>query len=225
MAVDYQAKFLEYKETFKKKWWLLLIEVFVIGVIIVADLVSKEMLFEFLKTQPFMEAGQDNKLISLSYVQNTGAGFGVLEGNVVGLSVITILLVIILFAFLVIALKENEFLRISITFIIAGGIGNVVDRLKLGYVRDFFQFAFWKDFPVFNVADIFVTCGGFMLIIALIIMLVQEAKKSKKLQEEGVVEEQEKSVTNGQDILDVAQPINEFLDNKTESNDSVDENN
>lgn len=47
-------------------------------------------------------------------------------------------------------------------------------------MRDFIQFAFWESFPVFNVADSFVTVGAFMLVVVLIVMLVKEGKKNQK---------------------------------------------
>lgn len=205
----------------------MLIELAVIAIIIVADLLSKDALFNYLSSCKGMEADGIKGFIDLIYVENTGAGFGIFSDNVAALSAVTIIVTIILFACLVVFQKENEFLRISITFIIGGGIGNLVDRMSIGYVRDFFQFSFWLDFPVFNVADIFVTVGGFMLIIALIYMLIDEAKKSKaKLKEEQENSQETEEQTNileGKDILDVAQPLNEFLDNNIENEDKKDE--
>lgn len=201
----------------KKRWWIMLIEIAVIAVIIVADLVSKSEIFKSLSQIKGMTI--KGSFITITYVENTGAGFGMFSDNPVALSVITSIVMAILFVALIILQKENEFLRIALTFIIGGGIGNLVDRTQLGYVRDYFQFGFWAEFPVFNIADVFVTVGGFMLIIALIIMLVQESKASKKkLAEETAAKEQETSVIEGKDILDVVQPVNEFLDGNIKEN-------
>ena len=60
----------------------------------------------------------------------------------------------------------------------AGGIGNLVDRTQLGYVRDFFEFTF-MDFAIFNIADAFVTVGAIVLIVALILMLVFPSKDKR----------------------------------------------
>lgn len=78
-----------------------------------------------------------------------------------------------------------------------GGIGNIVDRIALGYVRDFLQFAFWEQFPVFNIADSFVTVGAFMLIVVLIVMLVKEGKKNQK-----EFEEQQAKVGTDENLVD-----------------------
>lgn len=200
----------------KKRWWIMLIEIAVIAVIIVADLVSKSELFNYLSSIKGMKI--DGSFITVTYVENTGAGFGMFSDNPVILSVITSIVMAILFVALILLQKENEFLRIALTFIIGGGIGNLVDRTQLGYVRDYFQFGFWTEFPVFNIADVFVTVGGFMLIIALIIMLVQESKASKKKLAEETEANKETSVLDGKDILDVANPANEFLDNNIQEN-------
>ena len=67
---------------------------------------------------------------------------------------------------------------ISLAMIIGGGIGNMIDRVFLGYVVDFLEFTF-IDFPVFNVADSFVTVGAFMLMGYLIWDLIRDMKTSK----------------------------------------------
>jgi len=55
---------------------------------------------------------------------------------------------------------------VCISFIIGGGIGNLIDRIVLRYVVDFFAFTFWgRDFAIFNVADIFVTVGTFLFVV------------------------------------------------------------
>lgn len=113
-------------------------------------------------------------------VENRGAGFGIFQGKTIALTVLTIILVVAMSVYLFFAIKETEWLRISLVFIIGGGVGNIVDRLALGYVRDFLQFAFWEQFPVFNVADSFVTVGAFMLVVVLIVMLVKEGRKNQK---------------------------------------------
>ena len=62
----------------------------------------------------------------------------------------------------------NLFETVGFALVVAGGIGNAIDRFLLGYVVDFIEFAFF-EFPVFNVADIGVTCGFVILIIGLIV--------------------------------------------------------
>lgn len=196
-------------DVLKKRWWIMLIEFLLVGVILVLDLVSKEYVCKFLKTQTGLSYNWLPGFIELTYTKNTGAGFGIFSGNTVALSVITIIVIAGIMCFLLLAQKQNEWLRISLVFISAGGIGNVVDRLGLGYVRDFIRFSFWQEFAIFNVADAFVTVGAFMLIIVLIVMLVTEGKKNKKEFEK---EQAEKGESQNETLVDpYEQPVNDFL--------------
>ena len=100
----------------------------------------------------------------LTNVRNTGAGFSILTDHTEFLSAVSLLAVIALIYML---RKEKSVLtRISYLMIIAGAIGNLIDRFRLGYVVDFLDFyIFGYDFPVFNVADSFITIGCFLLIL------------------------------------------------------------
>ena len=188
----------------KKRWWIYLVELAVLAVILVADLLTKQYAWEYLNQQGVKD-GFIPGLINLVMVENRGAGFGIFQGKTVGLTVITFIVIVAICIYLFFALKESEWLRISLVFVIAGGIGNIVDRIAFGYVRDFIQFSFWENFPVFNIADSFVTVGAFMLVIVLIIMLVQEGKKNQKEFEE----EQKNKVENEQEQIDpLDAPIN-----------------
>ncbi len=102
----------------------------------------------------------------LRYVQNRGAGFSILQGQTVFFYVIS---VIALIAFAVMLYKSKTTLsKISLLLMIGGTIGNFIDRILHVYVVDFLDFyIFGYDFPVFNVADAFLTVGVFLLIIDL----------------------------------------------------------
>lgn len=213
--IDFKKSLAEWKVTIKSRWWILLVELAVIGVILLADLLTKKYAWQYFDTygDKFVE-GIVPGLINLSQVKNRGAGFGILQGKTVALTVITFIVVVCLLVYLVFALKESEWLRISLVFITAGGIGNIVDRIKFGYVRDFIQFQFWEDFAVFNVADSFVTVGAFMLIIILIIMLVKEGKKNQKEFEEK--QASAPKAEQGVDPLDMPQNLNPMLKSENE---------
>ena len=205
--IDYKAKtkafLVDWTQVAKKKWWLYIVELAVIAVILVADLLSKKYVWNFLD----QNGVQENVigLFNLVKVKNEGAGFGIFQGKTIGLTIITFIVVIAICVYLFFALKETEWLRISLVFITAGGIGNIVDRIAFGYVRDFIQFSFWDSFPVFNVADSFVTVGAFMLVVVLIVMLVREGKKNQKEFEE----EQKNIASNEQEQIDpLDAPIN-----------------
>lgn len=171
-------------DVIKKRWWVMLIELAVLGIILLADLLTKKYAVEFLMTQNGQSYPLIKGFITLTYTENTGAGFGLFAGNTTALTVITAIVIVAVLVYLILAQKENMWLRVSLLFIVGGGIGNLVDRIGLGYVRDFIKFAFWDEFAIFNIADSFVTVGVFMLVIVLIVMLVTEGKKNRKAFEE-----------------------------------------
>lgn len=176
--------FKDWSVAIKKRWWLLIVEFLIIAVSLIADLLTKEYICKFLFTQPGMRFDLAPGFITLVYTENTGAGFGMFEGKTEALTAVTFIVVIALMVYLLFAQKESMPLRISLLLISAGGIGNIVDRIGLGYVRDFIKFAFWEEFAIFNIADSCVVVGAFMLIIVLIVMLIKEGRKNKKAFEE-----------------------------------------
>lgn len=197
-------------EVLKKRWWIILIELALLAVILVADQLSKKYVMD-----AFAKYGDPYEVmpgfITLTYSENSGAGFGMLKNSTVALTVMTIIVVIVILGYLAVAQKQTMWLRIPLIMIAAGGIGNSIDRVELGYVRDFIQFSFLKHFQyIFNVADSFVTVGAFMLVIVLIVMLVREGNKNKKEFEaeqakKGSVEE------NAIDPLDAPKNMNPML--------------
>ncbi len=105
-------------------------------------------------------------LLSLTYVENRGAAYGILKDFRMVLLVVTVFLIAFLIYLFFNTEKffNNKYAKLMIMFILAGAIGNMIDRVFLGYVVDFLQFTF-IDFPVFNFADICVVCGSFMLML------------------------------------------------------------
>lgn len=105
-------------------------------------------------------------LLDLTYVQNTGAAFSFLAGA----DLTWLLALVSLVATVAVAvLLWRDFFpglwgRLSLSLILAGAAGNLIDRAVLGYVVDMFQTTF-MDFPVFNVADICVVCGGVLMVV------------------------------------------------------------
>jgi signal peptidase II len=108
-------------------------------------------------------------LFDFTLVHNTGGAWGVFGGSTVPLGIFSVAVCAALAVFLFAYLRnEATWLEtISVALIVAGGLGNAWDRFAYGYVVDFFNCTF-IDFPVFNVADIGVTCGIALLVIALI---------------------------------------------------------
>lgn len=97
--------------------------------------------------------------LELTLITNTGASFGIFQNSNYILALLGILIILI---FVYIYSNTSEvYSKLSISMIIAGGIGNTLDRLLNGYVIDFINFSFW---PAFNIADTFITIGAMILI-------------------------------------------------------------
>ena len=126
----------------------------------------------------FMQPGDRIPLIgdwmSLYYVRNTGTAFSMFSGNKLITIALTSVMIIACLIFIISeARKGSKVLAMLVTFIFAGGASNLIDRLVLGYVTD--MISCWS-FAVFNVADIFVTCGCF-LVIAYVLLVYKDAEE------------------------------------------------
>ncbi len=107
---------------------------------------------------------KDFLIFTITFVRNYGAAFNIFSGSRLFLSFISIISTIILFYF--IFRKENKLINnYGLSFILAGSIGNGIDRIINGYVIDFIQIKF-INFPVFNIADIVINLGVLILIIS-----------------------------------------------------------
>lgn len=119
-------------------------------------------------------------LFHLTYVQNTGAAFSSFDGmQWLFLLVFLAFTVGILWEFSKKRLPFTTLERWCIVAVYAGGLGNIIDRLRLGYVIDMIEVDFMK-FPVFNVADCFITCGCILLMVHLVFFNRQFWKDDKK---------------------------------------------
>lgn len=108
-------------------------------------------------------------VLELSYVENRGMAFGMLEGRqILFIGMCVIFCIALIWAFIRIP-KNFDYLPLLITgaVLFGGAAGNFADRLFRGYVVDFIYFSL-IDFPVFNVADIYVVCGGIVLVLLVI---------------------------------------------------------
>ncbi len=102
----------------------------------------------------------------LSYVQNTGAAWGIMQGLNNWLVILSVIMLGVLIIFRRSILQDTTVHRIAAGLMIGGIIGNLIDRVRLGYVIDFLHF-FWRDhhFPSFNVADSAICIGVALYII------------------------------------------------------------
>lgn len=106
-------------------------------------------------------------LVNLTYLRNTGAAFSILENQQWLFTVTTLLVLGAALYYLIKQMQtQNFWLLASLLLIISGGLGNFIDRLRLGYVVDMIHLDF-VDFAIFNVADSYLSFGVALLIIAL----------------------------------------------------------
>lgn len=106
--------------------------------------------------------------LSLTYTENTGMAFGLNQNNVI----LVILINIVILGIIIKFLKENidkidMVIFISLILILTGGFGNLIDRIFRGHVIDFIDVNLF-DFPVFNIADIYIIVGAIILVIAIV---------------------------------------------------------
>ena len=107
------------------------------------------------------------KVVSLTYLKNSGAAFSMLENQQWFFTIITLIAMAAAFVYLYRHIKGSIWLLLGLTLIISGGIGNFIDRLRQGFVVDMFHLDF-MNFAIFNVADIYLTIGVGLLLIYLL---------------------------------------------------------
>lgn len=131
-------------------------------IIILIDQITKFLInanFQLNQSFPLIK-----NILHLTYIQNFGAGFGILQ-NQQWILIFVSLFVIGVIYYYIDRIKEKEILlQVLVGFVLGGTIGNLIDRLIYGFVIDFLDFRIW---PVFNIADSFVTIGVIGLIIYL----------------------------------------------------------
>lgn len=125
--------------------------------VVILDQVSKTLVAAWIgPDQPFQRREVAGRWLAFEYIENTGAAFGILAGRVWLLSILAIVVAVgFLLAFRS-SLPHSAWLRLSFGLVTGGGIGNFLDRLRLGYVIDFLAVGTW---PKFNLADSAITIG------------------------------------------------------------------
>lgn len=133
----------------------------VIGLFLVADQVTKAWARTALSGSPIVLW---ENVFSFRLIYNTGASFGIFQNHTLALTIFSIIgmIAIGVFYFLLPKTKKMRLMRLVLALIIAGGFGNIIDRIVFGKVTDMLSFDF-INFPVFNVADIGVTCGAVLM--------------------------------------------------------------
>ena len=141
--------------------------------VVLLDQLTKWLVVRYLEpigTVPLIE-----NALHFTYVENTGAAFGMMKDSRWIFMVVSSVAIVVLIVLIAKYASESRFASISVAMILGGGIGNMIDRVRIGYVVDFIDFRL-IDFAVFNVADSFVTVGACLLILHLILELVHEGR-------------------------------------------------
>ncbi len=140
------------------------------------DQIVKYLAVTYLTTKPIVLI---ENVFELTYIENKGAAWSMLENQIWFFILITIIiLAVIAYAFYK-KLIYTKLGKISLVLISAGGIGNFIDRITHGYVIDMFSFKL-INFPVFNVADICIVCGGLLFIYYMMFQYDKFAEKAGK---------------------------------------------
>ena len=140
-----------------------------IYILIILGLICLDQLSKILAIKYIVNVGSIpiiKNIFHLTYVENRGAAFGMFQNNQMFFVLIALVACLVGIYYLY-KKKLNLLGKISIMFIVSGAIGNLIDRVRLGYVVDYFDFrVFWSY--VFNLADVFVVVGTILLCIYII---------------------------------------------------------
>ncbi|MFC1900520.1 signal peptidase II [Chloroflexota bacterium] len=157
------------------KW--LYISFFIIALLIAAaDQLTKNWIRSYTGEFPAFEIG----FIRIIHVQNTGAAFGIFQDQNFILTIVDFIGIALILAFVFLIVRwypalSSHFSVISLSLVLGGAIGNLIDRLNLGHVTDFIDVGFW---PTFNVADSATVIGTILFALSLFIMTRKEEVKT-----------------------------------------------
>ena len=143
---------------------------------IVLDVVTKKIVVDNMDL--YEEIPVIKGVFHWKYIQNRGAAFGMLADNREVFLVISSVAIVVMAIYLLFTRTDRLWWMIGIGMLVGGGIGNMIDRIALGYVVDFIYVAL-IDFAVFNVADCFVCVGVALLMYLSVLDIVRESKENK----------------------------------------------
>ncbi len=134
--------------------------VLIIVFAVILDQVTKYLARVYLK--PVGSIQLIPNVFHFTYVENRGAAFGILQNQRWFFILITIIVVLAIVYYMFTHYNDSLLLNIALSMILGGAIGNLIDRIRFGYVVDLFHFIL-IDYPVFNIADSFVVVGTILL--------------------------------------------------------------
>ena len=155
------------KTSSKSKGLFILLDILFFLLLVILDQITKNLAVVYLKDKPAYVIWDG--VFELHYLENSGAAFGMLQNQKI-LFVTIAAVILILIGYVLIKLPRNRhyaMLEILLVLIASGAVGNMIDRVQFNYVVDFFYFKL-IDFPIFNVADIYVSVSCVLLAILVI---------------------------------------------------------
>lgn len=153
---------------------------FLAGILFCLTLVGADQLIKFFVLENLKPIGYVNvidNILRFRYVENTGAIFGSFAAHTALLTVVSIILLVVVIYFLVTNKSKSKVINICLLLMVSGGIGNIIDRIRLKYVVDYIEVLF-VDFAVFNFADCLITVGAFVLVFYLIYDMIKDSRKT-----------------------------------------------
>lgn len=134
-------------------------------VVILLDMVSKYIVSRLLIVNESVMVIKNS--FNITYVRNTGAAFSIFSGNAFLVMIVSFIIIIGIILYISKNKPSNKMEKGAYSLILGGAIGNFIDRIIYGYVRDFIEIdIFGWDYPIFNLADVFVVVGVILLVIA-----------------------------------------------------------
>ena len=170
-----------------------IVSLFVIAVLTAADQLIKYFVVADLK--PIGEKTVIPGVLRFAYVENDGAMMGLFGGKAQVMMWLTVVIIAVILVLLMLKKVKFGFNYCCLVAIVAGGIGNLIDRFRLGFVIDYIDVLFVK-FYVFNFADCLVTVGAFLMIGYQIYEIIRETRE-KKQSKENKESENNKEKQNG----------------------------
>ena len=151
---------------------------------VAADQITKYLVLQ--NIEMYEEVAVLPGIFHFTYIENKGAAFGMLSEHRWVFLVISTIAIVIFIAYLIKYKPKDVLLRASLSMVVGGGIGNMIDRCIRGSVVDFIEVEF-IDFYVFNVADMFVCVGCGLMILYMILSELKESKAKKAIKEEETI--------------------------------------
>ncbi len=159
----------------------ILVAVFTIPTVVILDQISKRLIWNtYGPAGDLIEDEFLGGLLRFHFVRNTGSAFGLFQGQTGILTAATFLAIGFLVVFFIKNARESALVALALSLLVGGAIGNLIDRIRLGYVIDWIKLPNW---PSFNVADSAITVGVIVLFAAIIIRDMQDGAREYREQQ------------------------------------------